>query len=67
MRWEGLELAGSGMLKGTGLTGRGITVPATWNVVCRATGKKENEFQVSQGCSTGWKKLFQELELGCES
>lgn len=66
MRWEGLELAGSGMLKGTGLTGRGITVPATWKVVCRDTGKKENEFQVSQSCSTGWKQLFQGLELGCE-
>lgn len=45
MRWEGLELAGSGMLKGTGLTGRGITVPATWKVVCRDTGKENMNFK----------------------
>lgn len=45
MRWEGLDLAGSGMLKGTGLTGRGITVPATWKVVCRDTGKEKMNFK----------------------
>lgn len=45
MRWEGLDLAGSGMLKGTGLIGRGITVPDTWKVVFRDTGKEKINFK----------------------
>lgn len=34
------------MLKGMGLTGSGIAIPATWKVVCRDTGKENR----SLGC-----------------
>lgn len=53
MRWEGLDLAGSGMLKGTGLAGRGITVPATWKVVCRNTGKEKMNFKYLRAVALG--------------
>lgn len=53
MRWEGLERAGSGMLKGTGLIGRGITVPATWKVVCRDTGREKMNFKCLRAVELG--------------
>lgn len=64
MRWEGLELAGSGMLNGTGLTGRGIAIPATWKVVCRDMDKERRSLRCLGACSTGRKQLSQSLELG---
>lgn len=66
MRWEGLELTSSGMLNGTGLTGGGIAIPATWKVVCRDTGKEKKSLRYLGERSTGRKQLSQSLELGCE-
>lgn len=66
MRWEGLELTSSGTLNGTGLTGRGIAIPATWKVVCRDTGKEKRSLRCLGARSTGRKWLSQSLELGCE-
>lgn len=53
MRWEGLERAGSGMLKGTGLTGRGIAVPATWKVVCKDTGREKINLKCLRAVALG--------------
>lgn len=66
MTWEGLELAGSGMLNGVGLTGRGIPIPTTWKVVCRSTGQEKKRLRCLSTRSAGRKRQFQSLELGCE-